>query len=97
MLSAAAQETYPYHIDLGKHDQIDEWTVYCLAIVTSFHIHFFYLIFTVDSNDVLYGSDPKYIAELNKMCSVVIEEILNHLKYLGANELYQKQVSFTIH
>lgn len=66
MLSAASQESYPYHIDM------------------------------VDSNDVLYGSDPKFIGELNRMCSVVVEEILNHLKYLGSNELYQKQSSLAL-
>lgn len=57
---------------------------------------FYYYFFSVDSNDVLYGSDPKFIGELNRMCSVVVEEILNHLKYLGANELFQKQVTYKI-
>ncbi|KAJ1532194.1 hypothetical protein ONE63_000815 [Megalurothrips usitatus] len=66
MLAAAAQETYPYHIDM------------------------------VDSNDVLYGSDPKFITELNRMCSVVVEEVLSHLKYLGTSELYQKQSSLAL-
>ncbi|KAE8740858.1 hypothetical protein FOCC_FOCC013650 [Frankliniella occidentalis] len=66
MLSTAAQESYPYHIDM------------------------------VDSNDVLYGSDPKFIAELNRMCSVVVEEILSHLQYLGKNELFSKQSSLAL-
>ncbi|KAJ9574992.1 hypothetical protein L9F63_007820, partial [Diploptera punctata] len=61
MLFAAAQETYPYHIE------------------------------KVDSNDTLYGSDPKFILEINKMCSVLLDEILAHLKYLGASEQLQKQ------
>lgn len=37
----------------------------------------------VDSNDALYGSDPKFLAEISKICSTLIEEILAHLKYLG--------------
>lgn len=51
-----------------------------------------FLFFTVDSNDILYGSDPKFISEINKMCSVILEEILSHLKYLNTNEQFQKQV-----
>ncbi|XP_021918699.1 UPF0505 protein C16orf62 homolog isoform X2 [Zootermopsis nevadensis] len=66
MLSVAAQETYPYHID------------------------------KVDSNDMLYGSDPKFISEINKMCSVLIDEILAHLKYLKTNEEFQKQSSLAL-
>ncbi|PNF32008.1 hypothetical protein B7P43_G06573 [Cryptotermes secundus] len=66
MLSAAAQETYLYHIE------------------------------KVDSNDILYGSDPKFISEINKMCSVLLEEILSHLKYLNTNEQFQKQASLAM-
>lgn len=47
----------------------------------------------VDSNDVLYGSDPKFLAEINKMCTLIIDEILNQLKVLGAADLHQQQVS----
>lgn len=51
-----------------------------------------YCFFAVDSNDTLYGSDPKFITEINKMCSVLLEEILAHLKYLNTSEQFQKQV-----
>lgn len=47
----------------------------------------------MDSNDTLYGSDPKFISEINKMCSVLLDEILAHLKYLNTNEEFQKQVN----
>ncbi|XP_054284650.1 VPS35 endosomal protein-sorting factor-like [Macrosteles quadrilineatus] len=50
-----------------------------------------YHVKKVDSNDVLYGSDPKFIAEINKMCSLIVEEVLNQLKVLGAAESYQNQ------
>lgn len=42
-----------------------------------------YHVDKVDSNDSLYGSDPKFIAEVNKMCTVVLGQILAQLKQLG--------------
>ncbi|XP_054717134.1 VPS35 endosomal protein-sorting factor-like [Uloborus diversus] len=45
----------------------------------------------VDSNDALYGSDPKFISEINKICSTLIDEILAHLKYLGDKNNFKKQ------
>ncbi|KAL1140217.1 hypothetical protein AAG570_000149 [Ranatra chinensis] len=50
-----------------------------------------YHIKKVDSNDVLYGSDPKFITEINKMCSILVEEVLNNLKSLRNNEELKKQ------
>ncbi|RZF44922.1 hypothetical protein LSTR_LSTR013788 [Laodelphax striatellus] len=52
-----------------------------------------YSIRKVDSNDVLYGSDPKFIAEINSVCSGLIEEILTHLKFLGSSEQLHKQAA----
>lgn len=42
-----------------------------------------YHVDKVDSNDSLYGSDPKFIAETNKMCTVVLGQILAQLKQIG--------------
>ncbi|XP_068081598.1 VPS35 endosomal protein-sorting factor-like isoform X2 [Anabrus simplex] len=53
--------------------------------------NYLYHVEKVDSNDTLYGSDPKFISEINKMCSIILDEILVHLKSLGADEQYQKQ------
>ncbi|KAB0804643.1 hypothetical protein PPYR_01613 [Photinus pyralis] len=53
MLSAMAQESYPYHID------------------------------KVESNDSLYGSDPKFLSEIDKMCTLVLRELLSQMKHLG--------------
>lgn len=53
MLTAAAQDSYPYHIP------------------------------NVISNDELYGSDPKFINEINVICSQIVELILIELKTLG--------------
>ncbi|XP_012275161.1 UPF0505 protein C16orf62 homolog isoform X2 [Orussus abietinus] len=50
-----------------------------------------YHIDKVDSNDKLYGSDKKFVSEVNKICTTILEELLNHLKYLGSTEQYEKQ------
>lgn len=39
---------------------------------------------SVDSNDALYGGDPKFIAEVNSISSTLLDEILSHLKMLSA-------------
>ncbi|KAG5897769.1 hypothetical protein JTB14_019988 [Gonioctena quinquepunctata] len=54
LLTAMAQEDYPYHID------------------------------RVESNDSLYGSDPKFTSEIDNMCSIIIREVLTLLKDLGS-------------
>jgi len=50
----------------------------------------------VDSNDKLYGSDQKFIGEVNKICSKIVEEILSHLKYLGSIEQFDKQSALAL-
>lgn len=37
----------------------------------------------MESNDTLYGHDKKFLAEVEKLCSVVIEEIFTYLKGLA--------------
>ncbi|ETN59685.1 esophageal cancer associated protein [Anopheles darlingi] len=41
-----------------------------------------YHIVNVISNDELYGSDPKFIAEVNELCCTVCDKLLNLLKEL---------------
>ncbi|XP_029053584.1 VPS35 endosomal protein-sorting factor-like [Osmia bicornis bicornis] len=55
-----------------------------------------YHVDKVDSNDKLYGSDQKFISEVNKMCSKIVEEVLSHLKYLGSTDQVEKQVALAI-
>ncbi|XP_022318792.1 VPS35 endosomal protein-sorting factor-like [Crassostrea virginica] len=45
----------------------------------------------VDSNDSMYGSDPKFLNEVKSMCSTLVEEVLSHLKMLAQSELYKRQ------
>lgn len=37
----------------------------------------------VESNDTLYGSDAKFISEIDKMSSIILGELLSQLKQLG--------------
>uniref|UniRef100_A0A3B3RIB6 VPS35 endosomal protein-sorting factor-like n=1 Tax=Paramormyrops kingsleyae TaxID=1676925 RepID=A0A3B3RIB6_9TELE len=47
---------------------------------------YLYSIPKVDSNETLYGSDPKFVAEINKLCETLIGQVLDHLKSLGREE-----------
>ncbi|XP_076300982.1 VPS35 endosomal protein-sorting factor-like isoform X4 [Lasioglossum baleicum] len=55
-----------------------------------------YHVDKVDSNDKLYGSDQKFISEVNKICSKIVEEILSHLKYLGTTDQLEKQANLAL-
>ncbi|XP_051958238.1 VPS35 endosomal protein-sorting factor-like isoform X1 [Xyrauchen texanus] len=52
---------------------------------------YLYTIPKVDSNETLYGGDPKFIAEINKLCETLIGQVLDHLKSLGRDEGVRKQ------
>ncbi|TRY58965.1 hypothetical protein DNTS_033933 [Danionella cerebrum] len=54
---------------------------------------FLYSIPKVDSNETLYGGDPKFIAEINKLCETLIGQVLDHLKNLGKDEEMRRQAS----
>lgn len=45
------------------------------------------LLLSVDSNETLYGGDPKFLSEINKLCETLIGQILDHLKTLGRDEV----------
>uniref|UniRef100_A0AAQ5ZKD7 VPS35 endosomal protein-sorting factor-like n=1 Tax=Amphiprion ocellaris TaxID=80972 RepID=A0AAQ5ZKD7_AMPOC len=48
---------------------------------------YLYSIPKVDSNETLYGGDPKFLSEINKLCETLIGQILDHLKALGRDEV----------
>ncbi|XP_067285819.1 VPS35 endosomal protein-sorting factor-like [Pseudorasbora parva] len=52
---------------------------------------YLYTIPKVDSNETLYGGDPKFIAEINKLCETLIGQVLDHLKTLGRDEGVRRQ------
>lgn len=43
----------------------------------------FYLIFSVESNDALWGADPRFVQEIDSMTAILVGEVLNLLKELG--------------
>ncbi|XP_042364506.1 VPS35 endosomal protein-sorting factor-like isoform X2 [Plectropomus leopardus] len=52
---------------------------------------YLYSIPKVDSNETLYGGDPKFLSEINKLCETLIGQILDHLKALGRDESTRRQ------
>ncbi|XP_031153773.1 VPS35 endosomal protein sorting factor-like isoform X1 [Sander lucioperca] len=47
---------------------------------------YLYSIPKVDSNETLYGGDPKFLLEINKLSETLIGQVLDHLKGLGRDE-----------
>uniref|UniRef100_A0A3B3Y678 VPS35 endosomal protein-sorting factor-like n=1 Tax=Poecilia mexicana TaxID=48701 RepID=A0A3B3Y678_9TELE len=52
---------------------------------------YLYSIHKVDSNETLYGGDPKFLSEINKLCETLIGQILDHLKTLTRDESMRRQ------
>uniref|UniRef100_A0A3Q2TGY7 VPS35 endosomal protein-sorting factor-like n=1 Tax=Fundulus heteroclitus TaxID=8078 RepID=A0A3Q2TGY7_FUNHE len=52
---------------------------------------YLYSIPKVDSNETLYGGDPKFLSEINKLCETLIGQILDHLKTLTRDESVRRQ------
>ncbi|XP_041062285.1 VPS35 endosomal protein-sorting factor-like isoform X2 [Carcharodon carcharias] len=57
---------------------------------------YLYHVDKVDSNDNLYGSDPKFLAEINKLSETLIGQILDHLKTLGKDETLKRQSALAL-
>ncbi|XP_053715371.1 VPS35 endosomal protein-sorting factor-like [Synchiropus splendidus] len=60
---------------------------------------YLYSIPKMDSNETLYGGDPKFLSEISKLCEALIGQILDHLKVLGQEEQYtrrQGSVAFSL-
>ncbi|XP_052903515.1 VPS35 endosomal protein sorting factor-like isoform X2 [Anopheles moucheti] len=55
-----------------------------------------YHIVNVISNDELYGSDPKFIAEVNEMCCTVCDKLLQHLKALLESNALRAQAQLAM-
>uniref|UniRef100_W5LH78 VPS35 endosomal protein-sorting factor-like n=1 Tax=Astyanax mexicanus TaxID=7994 RepID=W5LH78_ASTMX len=55
--------------------------------------NYLYTIPKVDSNETLYGGDPKFVAEISRLCETLIGQVLDHLKTLGREEGVRRQGS----
>lgn len=58
--------------------------------------YFLYHADKVDSNDRLYGCDKKFLAEINRLVSTLIEAVFEHLKSLTSEEELKKQAAIAI-
>ena len=47
----------------------------------------FVCLFSVDSNDRLYGCDKKFLAEINRLVFTLMEAVFEHLKSLTSEEV----------
>uniref|UniRef100_G3NMI0 VPS35 endosomal protein-sorting factor-like n=1 Tax=Gasterosteus aculeatus aculeatus TaxID=481459 RepID=G3NMI0_GASAC len=47
--------------------------------------------YVMDSNETLYGGDPKFLSEINKLCETLIGQILDNLKALSRDESTRRQ------
>ncbi|KAB5555138.1 hypothetical protein PHYPO_G00030060 [Pangasianodon hypophthalmus] len=52
---------------------------------------YLYTIPKVDSNETLYGGDPKFVAEISRVCETVIGQVLDYLKTLNQDEGARRQ------
>jgi len=50
----------------------------------------------VDSNDRLYGCDKKFLAEINKIVSTLMEAVFEHLKSLTSDDALKRQAAIAI-
>ncbi|XP_020613263.1 UPF0505 protein C16orf62-like [Orbicella faveolata] len=58
--------------------------------------YFIYHVERVDSNDRLYGCDKKFLAEINKIVSTLMEAVFEHLKSLTSDEALKRQAAIAI-
>ncbi|KAL9957403.1 hypothetical protein ACROYT_G039035 [Oculina patagonica] len=58
--------------------------------------YFIYHVEKVDSNDRLYGCDKKFLAEINKIVSTLMEAVFEHLKSLTSDEALKRQAAIAI-
>lgn len=62
-------------------------SLYLRSVFLTQHFFSFSSHVSVDSNETLYGGDPKFLSELNKLCETLIGQVLDHLKTLGRDEV----------
>nr|XP_037287225.1 VPS35 endosomal protein sorting factor-like [Rhipicephalus microplus] len=58
--------------------------------------HYLYHLDKVDSNDALYGGDPKFRAQLEQLCTSVLDQLLSHLRALGEAGHVERQARLAL-
>ncbi|XP_066291616.1 VPS35 endosomal protein-sorting factor-like isoform X2 [Branchiostoma lanceolatum] len=57
---------------------------------------YLYHVNKVDSNDRLYGGDPKFLNEVQQIANTLITEVLEHLKHLQQQEALRRQSALAL-
>ncbi|XP_078691604.1 VPS35 endosomal protein-sorting factor-like isoform X2 [Branchiostoma floridae x Branchiostoma belcheri] len=70
-------------------------SVTCLLSAMS-QENYLYHVNKVDSNDRLYGSDPKFLNEVQQIANTLIAEVLEHLKHLQQQEALKRQSALAL-
>lgn len=89
MLTAASQEYYIYHADGGMCKLFSYQHYYCIY---KYIIHYSKscvscVMCAVESNETLYGYDPKFLAELTSISTTLVEQIITHIEKLDKHEV----------
>lgn len=58
--------------------------------------HYLYHLDKVDSNDALYGGDAKFKAQLEQLCTSVLDQLLSHLRALGEAGHVERQARLAL-
>ncbi|XP_065898372.1 VPS35 endosomal protein-sorting factor-like [Dysidea avara] len=75
---------YPWQRSTSAKDRV---YLNALSLLSAYgQEKYLYGIANVDSNDSLYGSDKKFIAEISKIADTIINLLLEHLKQLSTTE-----------
>nr|KAG5704115.1 hypothetical protein BaRGS_009645 [Batillaria attramentaria] len=68
-----------------------------LAALSAFsQEEYLYHVDKVDSNDAMYGSDPKFLAEVKSTTDTLTNQVLSHLKTLSAPEMEKRKITLAM-
>ncbi|XP_041364483.1 VPS35 endosomal protein-sorting factor-like isoform X2 [Gigantopelta aegis] len=80
-----------YTWDINGDAKVIFYTRVIAMMSASCQEFYLYHVDKVDSNDMMYASDPKYVNEVKTMANTLVNEILSHLKTLASPETARRQ------
>ncbi|KAM5151572.1 VPS35 endosomal protein-sorting factor-like isoform 2-T2 [Mantella aurantiaca] len=88
--------TEDYTWEDNSDDKVRIYSSVLHLLAASFQESYLYHVDKVDSNDNLYGGDPKFLTEIGKLCDTIIGQILEHLKVLGKEKTLKRQSTLAL-